>query len=344
MVDRKIRVLVVDESAFARKVIRETLSADPRIDVVGIARDGLDALEQIETLKPDVITLDLVMPDLDGVGVLKALRNQGNPPAVVVVSIADESSELGVAALAEGAFDVVHKPTALAIEQLYDLGADLVAKVVAAARSTHRPSVRGLEIARPHTPSRPTRTEMLVIGASTGGPQALTQLIRALPRDFAVPVVIVLHMPPGYTEAFARRLDKESDIDVIEAQDGLALRAGQVVIARAGIHLTVQRSGTGWRCNLDIKPLGTLHRPSVDVLFVSAAREVGSGTLGVLLTGMGNDGLEGSHEIHKVGGRLLTEAESSCVVYGMPRCVFQAGLATAQGPIDSMAALIALHL
>ena len=342
----KVRVLVVDDSAFARKVLREILGASAEIDVVGIARDGLDALERIAALKPDVVTLDLVMPDLDGLGVLKALKTQLDPPAVVVVSMTDEDSELGITALHSGAFDLVHKPTALALDRLYELGDELVAKVIAAGRGRNRSSV---VFPVPHvvTPSQrpgPHRTRIVVIGASTGGPQALTTIIQGLPRDFPVPVAVVLHMPTGYTEAFARRLNKESAVEVSEAREGVLYRAGQVVIARAGIHLTVERTPGGFRGLLNVAPLGGLHRPSVDTLFASAAKEFGSSTLGVVLTGMGNDGLAGAQLIHAAGGRLITETEESCVVYGMPRCVFQANLAIAEGSVASMVDLILRHL
>jgi two-component system, chemotaxis family, protein-glutamate methylesterase/glutaminase len=342
MTEPKVRVLVIDDSAFARKVLREILSASGEIEFVGIARDGLDGLERIAALKPDVVTLDLVMPDLDGLGVLRALQNQAEPPAVVVVSLTDEDSELGISALQLGAFDLVHKPTALALDRLYELGDDLLKTVIAAGRSERRrsklPAVRPLPL--PPRSTGTLRTQMVVVGASTGGPQALTTIIGALPRDFPVPVAVVLHMPTGYTEAFARRLDKDSVVEVVEAREGLIFRPGQVVIARAGSHLSIEKDPSGWRAVVDIHPLGTLHRPSVDVLFASAAKEFGPSALGVVLTGMGNDGLAGSEAIYAAGGRLLTETEESCVVYGMPRCVFQANLAIAEAPVAAMVGLI----
>jgi two-component system chemotaxis response regulator CheB len=337
---KRVRVLVVDDSAFARKVVRESLEASPEIEVVGIARDGLDALEKIAALSPDVVTLDLVMPNLDGVGVLRALQRQPSRPAVVVVSMADEDSELGVAALEIGAFEVVKKPTALAIDRLYDLGDELRATVLAAARPgapVVAPRSLAEKLARV---SPPGITRLVAIGASTGGPQALTTLLRGLPRAFPVPLVIVLHMPLGYTEAFAQRLDTTCDLDVLEARDGLPLRPGLAVIAQAGLHLAFEMSVDGWRCRLAAEPADAAHRPSVDVLFESAARVVGNGVLGVVLTGMGHDGRAGAGAIRAAGGRVLTESESSCVVYGMPRSVVDEGLSDAQAPIESMAALI----
>ncbi len=340
-----IRVLVVDDSAFARKVLRESLTAHPRIEVVGIARDGLDALEKIAELKPDVVTLDLSMPHLDGAGVLATLRDMENVPAVVVVSIAGESSEAGTAALQAGAFDVVQKPTALATDRLYDVGKDLVAAVLAAADArASRSAARPRPTSPPPSISVAGRTRIVVIGTSTGGPQALTQLIRMLPADFPVPVAVVVHMPPGYTESFAARLDGESALSICEARDGLRLGPRQVVIARAGMHLRIAAVGPNLAARLDVSPLTTPHRPAVDVLFQSAVDACGAGVLGVVLTGMGNDGLVGARAIRAAGGTVLTETEASCVVYGMPRAVFEDGMSSGEASLDGMAALIAAHL
>jgi two-component system chemotaxis response regulator CheB len=342
MAERPIRVLVVDDSAVARKFLRDILSAREEFEVVAIARDGLDALERINELAPDVVTLDLVMPNLDGIGVLQALKDLPQRPQVVVVSMAGEDSELGVAALAAGAFEVVQKPTALPTERFFELSGELCAKVEAAGRRKVRPLPVAPTVNLPLPPSRRTGTiRMVVIGASTGGPQALTQLLGALPADFSVPIAVVLHMPEGYTEAFARRLDADCALSVSEASEGLALRPGAVVVARAGIHLALAAgAGSGLVAELAVGPLDTPHRPSVDVLFQSAARMLGAGVLGVVLTGMGSDGLAGSRAIRQAGGQVLTEAEESCVVYGMPRSVVEAGLSSAEATIERMATLI----
>lgn len=334
----RIKVLVVDDSAFARKVMREVLSADPRIDVVGIARDGLDALEKITALSPDVITLDLVMPNLDGIGVLDALRERDDEIRVVVVTMSDADSALGVAALSAGAFDVVHKPTSLATDRLYELGAELVAKVVAAAAAPGGAprSVASMQIAKVPAPIAATKARILVVGASTGGPRAITILLRALPREMPIPVAVVVHMPPGYTEAFAARLDQDIDLRVIEASTGAPIVPGMVMIARAGMHLKV----TGEHADLDVRPMDSLHRPSVDELFKSAAAVYGSGVVGVVLTGMGSDGLEGSRAVKAAGGIVLVESAASCVVHGMPRSVLEAGLADSEHRIEDMAKAI----
>jgi len=343
-------VLVVDDSAFARKVVRECLSRSDRIDVLDIARDGLEAIEKVGVLRPDVMTLDLVMPNLDGLGVLRALRREG-APRVVLVSVSDAASDLALDALALGAVDLVHKPTALATHQLYEMGDELVAKVLAAAAA--RPAF-GVPGARPDPGARAAnrgrtapavpRRRLLAIGASTGGPQAVTVLLSSLPRDLGVPVAVALHLPVEYTGAFARRLDELIELDVVEARDGLELRPGMVAIARGGIHLRVERDGHQLCAVLDQAPAALAHRPSVDVLFESVARAVGPAALAVVLTGMGNDGTAGARAIRAAGGAVLTEAESSCVVYGMPRAVREADLSSAEAPIDAMAALVLSEL
>jgi two-component system, chemotaxis family, protein-glutamate methylesterase/glutaminase len=349
-----IRVLVIDDSAFTRKVLRESLQQAPDIDVVGIARDGLEGLEKIAELNPDVVTLDLVMPGLDGLGVLQALQRPG-APRVVVVSVSDADSELGITALQNGAVDLVHKPTSLATERLYELSAELVAKVRAAAAA--RPLLpENPATAKPRTPAAGAaatapgslRIELVVIGTSTGGPQALTRLLPALPGDFPVPIAIALHIPFGYTEALARRLDSISAIQVVEASEGLALVPGVAVLAPGGMHLKLERSRerTGDRilAHLDVDPLAALYRPSVDVLFESATRATNGHVLGVVLTGMGDDGLLGSRAICAAGGRVVNESESSCVIYGMPRVVRDAGLSTAEAPLDALPAVILQQL
>jgi two-component system chemotaxis response regulator CheB len=344
MTDGPIRVLVVDDSAFARKVLRQVLSASPGIAVLDTARDGLDALEKIAALKPDVVTLDLVMPHLDGLGVLRSLAGAASP-RVVVVSSAGEESELAVSALQAGAVELVHKPTALATDRLYELGAELVAKVRTAAGAVVRPptDVPLVEKSGPSAVPAPVR-RLVVVGTSTGGPAALTRLMSSLPADFPAPLALALHIPAGYTEALAQRLDTHSALEVVEAADGLELRPGRAVLARAGMHLRVQRDGERAFARLSLTPHQTPHHPSVDVLFESAAAGWGADAVGVVLTGMGDDGLEGARSIRAAGGHVLTESAESCVVYGMPRVVKEAGLSHASSPLEGMAALLARYV
>jgi two-component system chemotaxis response regulator CheB len=253
--------------------------------------------------------------------------------------MSDRDSELAVAALQAGAFDVVHKPTALATEQLYELADELQKAVIAAARTRGQraSAARADEAKPPVRAARAAKTRLIAIGASTGGPQAITRILRAMPRDLPVPIAVAVHMPQGFTNTFAKRLDADCALDVIEAYDGLELRAGLAVVARAGLHLKIDRRGDGCFVALDLYPVETPHHPSVDVLFESAANVFGQSLLGVVLTGMGDDGLKGAHAIHATGGVVLAEAESSCVVYGMPRCVIEAGLADAAVRVEAMA-------
>jgi two-component system chemotaxis response regulator CheB len=342
-----IRVLVVDDSAFARKVLRESLSTSARITVIGTARDGIDALEKIAELQPDVITLDLVMPNLDGLGVLAALSAEQRA-RVVVVSMADGQSDIGVSALQWGVFDLVHKPTALAVASLQEIAEELVTKVLLAAEQSVRRAARvpaepSAALDLPETILRASE-RVVLIGTSTGGPQALTKILKALPANFPAPIALVLHIPEGYTGPLAQRLNAECQIEVEEARDGLLLRPGLAILARAGIHLKLKTYDEGVGVQLDTEPSTSIHRPSVDALFKSAAQTLGKRALGVILTGMGDDGLSGSRAITAAGGQVITEAESSCVVYGMPRVVNEAGLSSAEVPLEHMVAEVMSRL
>lgn len=341
-----IRVLVVDDSAFLRKVVSQMLSRSPLIQVVATARDGEEALELVEKHRPDVVTLDLMMPGMDGVGFLKEQRRRG-PVPVVVCSIAHDSGELALGALDAGAVDFVQKPTALATEKVFEIADELVAKVTAAAgvRMSRVETTLGAPAApadaEPREPRAAAAADLVVIGISTGGPQALRHVIPQLPADFPVPVAMVLHMPVGYTELYARRLDEISRLQVVEAREGDVVRAGTAYLAPAGRHLGFVRGPDGLvRAHLDVRPLDTPHRPAVDVLFHSAAEVYGSRVLGVVMTGMGHDGLLGAAHVKAQGGRIITEAESSCVVYGMPRAVDEASLSDRSVPLDRMASSI----
>jgi two-component system, chemotaxis family, protein-glutamate methylesterase/glutaminase len=334
-----LRVLVIDDSAFVRKTIRELLEASPYVEVVGTARDGLDGLEKVGELSPDVITLDLIMPHLDGVGFLQKLM-PWRPTPTVVVSIASEDGEQALAALDAGAIDVVQKPTALASERLKEIAADLVTKVRAAAEARPAAAIARIPSAIGEPTPRSSTFQMMVIGASTGGPQALRELIPRLPADLPVPVAVVLHMPVGYTQLFAERLNAISQLEVREAQEGDLVRPGRVLVAPAGRHLVFRRVGEEVMCHLDAKPLDTPHKPSVDVLFSSAASTFGANTLAVLLTGMGSDGTVGAGEIRSAGGVVLAEAEESCVVYGMPRSAADAGFVNQLVPLSRMPSTI----
>lgn len=344
IVDRVIRVLVVDDSAYVRKVVKQMLSRSPFIEVIGAARDGAEALEMTEQLQPDVITCDLIMPIMNGVEFVRAQMAK-RPVPVIIISIASESGEQVMAALDAGAIDFIQKPTALATEKMMEISDELIEKVKAAASSPLAnlrisPQTKPPEVIKPPNPvSKETAVDLVVIGVSTGGPQALRFLIPQLPADFPIPIAVVLHMPVGYTEMYARRLDEISQIKVIEASEGDELKAGgRLLLAPAGRHLSFRRNADGKTvAHLDARPFDTPHRPSVDILFQSAAEIFKERILGIVMTGMGSDGQQGSAWIKAQGGTVLTEAEETCVVYGMPRAVVEAGLSDGSFPLNRLA-------
>ena len=347
MVDRVMRVLVIDDSAYVRKAVREMLSRSPFLEVVGAARNGEEGLQLVEELTPDVVTCDLMMPEMNGAAFVRAQMAR-RPVPIVIISSIPENEELVLGALDAGAIDFVRKPTSLASERLLDISSELVAKVKAAASA---PAARLHALGR-STPMEPVArrgvpsvADVVVIGISTGGPQALRALIPQLPADFPVPVIVVLHMPVGYTDLYARKLDQLSALSVIEAHQGAPVRAGRVLVAPGGEDLSLVRESNGTVVTrLDRQPRNSPHRPSVDLLFQTAADVYGERVLGVVMTGMGADGREGAAWIKAKGGIILTEAEESCVVYGMPRAVVEAGLSDGSYPLDCMARAIVERL
>jgi two-component system chemotaxis response regulator CheB len=340
-----IRTLIVDDSAFVRKVVREMLLRSPFIEVVGMARDGEEALELTASLKPDVVTCDLTMPRMGGVEFVREQMARA-PLPILILSASASDGEQVLEAINLGAVDFVQKPTARATDDLLNVREELTEKVKGAARAP----VKNLQRQAPVKASRietvaHLQVEIVVLGISTGGPQALRYLIPQLPADFPVPLLVVLHMPPGYTALFAEKLGEISKIKVREAQDGDVIAAGTVVIAQAGRHLLLRRNASGQtQIRLAMNPTDKPHRPSVDVLFQSAAEIYKSRTLAIVMTGMGDDGKEGAAWVKAQGGKVITEAEESCIIYGMPRCVVEAGLSDVSAPLTSMASTIMQNL
>ena len=338
-----IKVLVVDDSAYVRKVVREMLSQSPFMEVVGTARDGIEALQMVESLSPDVVTSDLNMPVLDGVGFVREQMSRRAIP-IVMISSDDEDSQSTLSALDAGAVDFVQKPTALATEKMFEMRDQLIEKVKIAATAHPIPTV--VESAAPETKVEPRkwagrrvrRFDIAVIGISTGGPQALRFLIPKLPANFPIPIAIVLHMPVGYTAMYAERLNEISEIEVLEAKTGDEFLPGRALLAPAGKHLLFRRQGRGKViAHLSLQPVDMAHRPSVDVLFQSAAEIFRDRTLGIVMTGMGSEGKAGAAWIKAQGGSVFTESEETCVVYGMPSCVVEAGLSDKIVRLDEMA-------
>lgn len=339
-----IRVLVVDDSAFMRYVVSKELSSDPSISVIGQARDGLDALEKIAVLKPDVVTMDLEMPRMDGLTALQRVMADHPIPVVLLSSLTQEGASVTIKGLEMGAADFVTKPSAVHAASSTDTWMQLVTKVKAASRldvrrlgSRSQHSLRAVPpaAARPIVhlqPRKPTR--LVVVGTSTGGPRALFDVIPRLPQDLQAGVLIVQHMPPGFTRSLASRLNDVSSLEVREAEDGAPIALGQALLAPGDFHMVVKRDG---RVSLEKSP--PLHgvRPAVDVTMESAATVFRQKTVAVVLTGMGRDGTAGALSIHRAGGTVLAEDESTCVVYGMPRSAFEAGAVDRVVRLDQVA-------
>ncbi|HEV2692889.1 MAG TPA: chemotaxis-specific protein-glutamate methyltransferase CheB [Verrucomicrobiae bacterium] len=335
---RLIRTLVVDDSAFVRKVIREILATNPFIEVVGFAKNGKEALEMVETLKPDVVTCDLNMPELDGVSFVKK-QFARRPVPIIILTASPQDTDQVVEALEAGALDFVQKPTALATDALRLIREELIEKIKSAADAAFHATPPAAKKPVPTSaPSRAARNvDIVVLGISTGGPQALRYLLPQLAKDFPVPLVMVLHMPVGYTAPFAEKLAEISQLAVKEAYEGCPVIPQQALLAPAGKHLSFQRDPSGQvKVHLSQKPAGKPHKPSVDVMFQSAAEIYGRRVLGVVMTGMGNDGTEGAAWIKAQGGMILTESEESCIIYGMPRCVVESGMSDGAAGLSSM--------
>jgi two-component system chemotaxis response regulator CheB len=324
---KPVRVLVVDDSALMRKLIPKILEQDNSIEVVGTAMDGHFALKKIEDLSPDVVTLDLEMPGLNGIDTLKEIMRHGRLPVIVVSSHGTAGAAITLKALALGAFDFVAKPRDVS-EHMPEIAAELIKKIRAAAQSagvqtqflpgeTHGAHPRKL---RPVAP-----THIIAIGVSTGGPNALQYLFSKLPVEFSGSILVVQHMPEGFTELFAKRLDESCSIRVKEAQSGDLLVAGRALICPGNRHMKVKQLPLGNVAVLaDDVPVNG-HRPSVDVLFHSVAEVFGPQAMAVLMTGMGEDGATGMGEIRAAGGFTVAQSQETCVVFGMPKAAIERG-------------------
>ena len=336
----QIRVLVVDDSAFARLAVTRMLRADPEIVVAGVAVDGKDAVEKVLELKPDVVTLDIQMPHISGLDALRQIMERHPVPVLLLSSLTQEGADVTLRGLELGAMDFVDKSSVRGSMNLLDLGEELRAKVRALAQvpmarleRAHAESRRRVEA----QPALAARADAVVMAASTGGPAALQAVIPRLPAALPAGVLVVQHIPPGFTRSLAERLAARSAVPVREAEEGDAVTPGQVLIAPAGSHLTLKRVRRGVYVCLSPEPSDTLHRPSADVLMASAARVYGPRLLGVVMTGMGSDGLAGLTAIRAAGGRTLAESEETCVIYGMPKAAAEAGVVDRQVPLYAMA-------
>ncbi|WP_428422844.1 protein-glutamate methylesterase/protein-glutamine glutaminase [Methylibium sp.] len=342
----KTRVVVVDDSALVRSLLTEIINREPDMTCVGAASDPIVAREMIRNLDPDVITLDVEMPRMDGIDFLSRLMRLRPTPVVMVSTLTERGAEVTLKALELGAVDFVAKPKIGVADGLRQLGADITEKVRAAAQARVRKLVTapapapGSTTARGAAPAaslgRLSTEKIIFIGASTGGTEATKELLMALPAD-APAVVITQHMPPGFTTSYANRLDGLCHISVREARDGERVLPGHAYIAPGGLHLSVERSGANYVARVQDGDPVNRHRPSVEVLFKSAARVVGPNAIGIMLTGMGADGAKAMREMRDAGSYNLCQDEASCVVFGMPREAIAAGAAHEVLPLTQIA-------
>ena len=339
-----IKVLVVDDSALIREVLTRTLGRDGDIAVVGTAEDPIDARQKIKTLNPDVVTLDIEMPNMNGLAFLDKLMRLRPLPVVMVSTLTTKGASETLLALELGAVDFVAKPNADLAGGLEAFGENLRQKVRTASHSDV--NAKSMRAASPRVPVRTAAAPagaLIAIGASTGGVEAVRVVLSDLPGD-CPPIVVAQHMPPGFTSRFAARLDEVTDLAVLEAEDRMPLEVGHAYVARGDYHLRVERSSGQLKCRLMQDDLASGHRPSVDVLFESVARTVGPMAVGAILTGMGRDGARGLKLMRDAGCYTVGQSQASCLVYGMPRVAFEEGAVVEQAPVESIAARLAAAL
>ena len=327
----KIRVLVVDDSALMRQFIGDILRTDPRLEVVGTARDGKDCLAQIKTLKPDIVTMDVEMPVMNGLEALEEIMKTTPMPVVMVSSLTQEGAETTFKALSLGCVDFIGKPSGTISLNIRDVGQELIEKVVAASTAkVGRPSSPHRSAPRATAPSAAGistgRVDIVAIASSTGGPMALNDLMPKIPANFPVPIVITQHMPKEFTSSFAKRLNDASQIEVVEGFDGLTLKPGRAVIAPGGSHLLLKRRTGATVCALSDAPPVLSVKPAANIMFQSVAEQYGGNVLCVILTGMGRDGTDGAVALKKRGAYVIAESQKTCVVYGMPKAAIDAGV------------------
>lgn len=329
---RKKRVLVTDDSAFMRRAIRKMLEEEPDIEVVAVAHDGKMAIDYAQKHRPDVITLDIEMPVMDGLTALRHIMRQCPTQVLMISSLTTEGSTASLQALRMGAADVIAKEHSTCAANILEIKTQLVQRVrelgVKRATEHHKPA--------PHTPSHHIPNlnvadyRIVAIGSSTGGPPALEKILCQLPGDFPLPIVIAQHMPLVFTQSMTKRLNEICAIPVVHADHGTQIRPGQIHIAPGGQHLHVHKIGGRFSAHVDDKPVDAAYKPSVTALFDSCAKATSGQTLGIVLTGIGSDGCEGAKNLKKLGATIIAQDEASSVVYGMPHAVSEAGIANAE--------------
>ncbi|OGW05388.1 MAG: chemotaxis response regulator protein-glutamate methylesterase [Nitrospinae bacterium RIFCSPLOWO2_01_FULL_39_10] len=341
-----IKVLIVDDSAFMRKALSSMLESDSEIKVIGTARDGMEGIEKIPQLKPDIVTLDIEMPRMNGLEALRIIMEKMPLPVLMVSSLTEDGAKATLDALSLGAIDFIPKDLHDLSLNIVKIRDHLIEKIKTIARKKHKfkpPSEIEKKVVTPIIPrvswTQSTRKANIVaIGTSTGGPKALQEVLPLLPKDFPIGGVIVQHMPPAFIGPFAQRLNQLSQVEVKEATAGDIIKPGLFLIAPGGYHMhVIRRKPTEVGIELTKEPADSLHRPSVDEMMLSVAKVFPGNSIGVILTGMGQDGLEGIRAIKAVNGRTIAEAESTCIVYGMPRAIVDNGLADKITPLPQVA-------
>ncbi len=345
----KIRVLIVDDSVVIRRILSDEMSKDPFIEIVGKAATGKIALAMIEQVKPDILTMDIEMPEMDGLTAMSEIRKTNKTlPIIMFSTLSQRAARETLEALSRGANDYVTKPAnvgsaALAMERVRD---ELLPKIKTLCSHLSQPSQPASapvptfvkpSVAAPVQPVTPSRIDVLAIGVSTGGPNALADFLPLIPKDFPVPIVIVQHMPPVFTRCLAERLSTKCQIPVEEGVAGSVLQAGKIWIAPGDYHMVVKKKGTSVELAMNQDAPENSCRPAVDVLFRSVAQVYGKHTLAVILTGMGQDGLRGCEGIREIGGQVIVQDEATSVVWGMPGAVAQANLAEKILPLSEIA-------
>ena len=341
---KRTSVLIVDDSAFVRQVLTEMLSSDPSIVVVGAAPNPIVARDMIKTLNPDVLTLDIEMPRMDGLSFLEKIMSLRPMPVVMISSLTQKGAETALRALEMGAIDYVAKPAVGLADGFADLRDEIVAKVKIAAMAR----VRSAPPQKPRSAPTAVGTsfnsseKIIAVGASTGGVEALQEFLMAFPAD-APAILVTQHMPAMFTASFANRLDNSCFVSVSQAKDGERVLPGHVYIAPGGYHLELARNGANYMCRVHEQPLVSGHRPSVDVLFRSVASAAKGNAVGVILTGMGKDGALGLLEMRRAGASTVGQDEASCVVYGMPKAAHECGATEIELPLSKIPAHVLHH-
>lgn len=347
---KKIKVIVVDDSALMRKIISDIINSQEDMEVINIAKNGEDLLEKMSKDMPDVITLDVEMPKMDGISTLKEMKVKNyNVPVIMLSSISKQGTTLTMECLGNGAFDFIPKPSGAISLDIEKVAEELVDKIRLASNKNSQIEKNVVKSKVEINKSKPanlveknrTKINAVVIGASTGGPKALYKVITELPADLEVPVFVVQHMPVGFTKAFAERLHSNSKIKVVEASEGDVIEKNVVYVAPGGFHMEI---GIDKKIHLNTDPTIWGVRPAVDKLFISAAKVYGAHLLSVVLTGMGKDGAQGTIEVKKVGGATISEDKSTCTIYGMPKAAYETGSVDQVLPLYEIADTIARNI